>query len=72
VEANPLIAGVPGLLACFVKIGLAVLLVSLWRLTLDFYGNYGFVVSAVTLQALALTLLYVWVAANNLILILLY
>jgi hypothetical protein len=71
-EANVLVRAAGLLASSFIKIGLAVLVIGLWRGILDFYGCYGWVVTVITVQALAVTLLYLCVVLNNLILILIF
>jgi len=69
-EANPLVKAFPMLTVCFVKIGLTVALLCLWRLTLQFFSCYSWVVTFITLQALIVTLTYLCIVVNNLCLIL--
>jgi hypothetical protein len=69
-EANGLVRAAGLLVSSLVKMALTVLAIGLWRGILDVYGGYGWVVTMVTVQALAVTLVYLCVVLNNLILIL--
>jgi hypothetical protein len=69
-EANGLVRAAGLLVSSLVKVGLTVLAIGLWRSILDFYGSIGWVVTVITVQALAVTLFYLCVVLNNLLLIL--
>jgi hypothetical protein len=69
-EANGLVRAAGLLVSSLVKMAFTVLAIGLWRGVLDVYSHYGWVVTAITSQALAVTLLYLCVVLNNLLLIL--
>jgi hypothetical protein len=69
-EANGLVRAAGLLASSLVKMALTVLVIGLWLGVLDVYSHYGWVVTAITSQALAVTLLYLCVVLNNLLLIL--